>query len=163
MCEFLGKNETVTAERYIKTLANLKECIWKKRPHLWADRSFIIHHDNALPHTCGDTKKKMDKWGMQTLEHPAYSPDLAPCALFPKVKSHLRGRHLWTVKQLQDAARETLLAIPTDFYDNAMHDMVTRWQKCVQVNGDYFEGDNVKVDPLFVRVSEASSSEDESD
>ena len=59
MCEFLEKGETVTAECYIKTLSKLKEALRKKRPGLWKDRSFLIHHDNASPHTADPTQRKM--------------------------------------------------------------------------------------------------------
>ena len=61
LCEFLGRGETVTSKRYCQTLTNLKECIRKKRPHLWEGRSFLIHHDNASPHTSDHTLTKMKK------------------------------------------------------------------------------------------------------
>ncbi len=163
--EFLEKGEKVTSARYCRTLANLKESIRKKRPLLWPDRSFLLHHDNASPHTALPTVQKMDKWGLKTLPHPPYSPDLAPCdfSIFPKFKEHLRGRTFQNLAQLQQESRKILLSMPTEVFSNAIHDMVLRWQKCVSVNGEYFEGDSVSVDPLFEQISgsEDSSSSDE--
>ncbi len=40
LCEFLGKKETIDSKRYCQTLSNLKECMRKKRPELWADKVF---------------------------------------------------------------------------------------------------------------------------
>ena len=37
---------------------------------------------------CGDTRRTMERWGWEILEHPPYSPDLAPSDfhLFPNTK-----------------------------------------------------------------------------
>ncbi len=118
LCDFLGRRETITSERYCQTLSNLKECIRKKRPHLWEGRSFLIHHDNASPHTSDFTMKKIQKWGLTILDHPPYSPDLAPCdfALFPKLKSHLRGHRFATIASVQKEVRNILATLDKSFF-----------------------------------------------
>ncbi len=148
MIEFLVPGDTVKSETYIKTLANLKECIRKKHPELWSGRQFLIHHDNASPHTSGDTLAKLKDWNIQTLDHPPYSPDLAPCdfALFPRLKSQIRGKYFQTLDQLKTVSRKCLMALPPSFFADALHDMVYHWQKCSHVNGDFFEGDHVVVE-----------------
>ncbi len=92
LIDFLNPREKVTAERYCETLTKLKESLRRKRPNLWRGRNFLLHHDNASPHTAFDTVKKLKQWKIRTLEHPPYSPDLAPCdfALFPKLKAQIR-------------------------------------------------------------------------
>ena len=159
MIEFLTPGDTVKASTYIKTLAKLKECIRKKHPTLWSDRSFVIHHDNASPHTAGETMTKVKEWGLTILEHPPYSPDLAPCdfALFPKLKSQIRGRNFPNLEALKAECRKTLHALPSLFFADAMHDMVYRWQKCAHVNREYFEGDHIVVEPLFTKDSGSES------
>ncbi len=167
MIEFLAPGDTVKSETYIKTLSKLKECIQKKRPELWSGRNFILHHDNVSPHTSAPTMNKLKEWGITTLEHPPYSPDMAPCdfALFPKLKSHIRGKTFGNLEDLKSACHKSLLSLPQPFFADAMHDMVLRWQKCTIVNGDYFEGDHIVVEPLFSKGSDSetgpSSSEDE--
>jgi transposase len=44
------------------------------------------------------------------LDHPFYSPDLAPADyfLFPKVKSHLKGRLFDSISDIQKAVTSTL-------------------------------------------------------
>jgi histone-lysine N-methyltransferase SETMAR len=51
-------------------------------------------HDNAPVHTSNAVKAAIQCCGFQELNHPPYSPDLAPSDyfLFSKVKSHLHGK-----------------------------------------------------------------------
>ncbi len=166
LCEFLPQREKIDAARYIKTLAALKQKIRQKHPQLWKDRNFWIHHDNASVHTCGDTATKIQEWGLKVLQHPPYSPDIALCdfALFPKLKSMLKGCRFRNLKQLQDTARDILInKMPKDTFSDAMHDLVARWQKCVAVSGNYFEGDHVDIDPLFEKGPPATSGDSDSD
>jgi transposase len=50
-----------------------------------------ILHDNALAHRALATRKKLAYLGFQFLDHPPYSPDLAPSdyQLFPGLKNNL--------------------------------------------------------------------------
>ncbi len=164
LIDFLQPGATITAEEYCRTIVKLKEAIRRKRLKIWKERSFLIHHDNASPHTADETVNVMQRWGMRTLAHPPYSPDLAPCnfSFFPKLKSELRGRRFTNVTQLQKEARQILFKMDKQTFMDTMHDLVTRWQKCVQAEGDYFEGDNIQIDPLFVR-NEAETSTEETD
>ncbi len=165
MMEFLSPGDKIDSPTYIKTIAKLKECIRRKRLELWADRQFILHHDNASPHTSFDTLKKFKEWKIDILEHPPYSPDLALCdfSLFPKLKKELRGCRFPNVKAVQDEARRILMGMSSDIFLDTMHDMVLHWQKCSHVNGDYFKGDHVVVDPLFVKGPDSGNSSSEDD
>src|SRR5258705_3368092 len=51
-------------------------------------------HDNAPVHTAAISKSAVRDCGLQELDHPPYSPDLAPSDyyLFSKLKKDLRGR-----------------------------------------------------------------------
>jgi histone-lysine N-methyltransferase SETMAR len=61
--------------------------------------SWILHHDNAPAHNVLSVKTFLAKHKIPLLEHPSYSPNLAPCDffLFPKIKSALKGIHLEAV------------------------------------------------------------------
>jgi len=52
-------------------------------------------HDNAPAHWALATQKKLVYLGFQFLDHPPYSPDLAPSdyQLFPRLKKQFKGRH----------------------------------------------------------------------
>ena len=166
-CEFLEKNATIDSDCYIQTLCRLKEQIRRKRPFLWqkdpeGNRSFLLHQDNVPVHTSVLTLAKFGEWGINLLAHPPYSLDLAPCDfhLFPKLKEQLRGRRFRNVEAVQAETRRILAAFPADFYEQAIADLVTRWKKCCAVDGDYFEGRHINVDPEEVSSSEESSDDD---
>jgi histone-lysine N-methyltransferase SETMAR len=55
---------------------------------------WFFHHDNSPAHRCKVCTEYLPSTGLKVLEHPPYSPDLAPCdfALFPYVKNRLKGR-----------------------------------------------------------------------
>ena len=50
----------------------------------------LVLHDNALAHRALATQKKLSYLGFQCLDHPPYSPDLAPLNyhLFPGLKNN---------------------------------------------------------------------------
>jgi len=76
---------------YKNVLTTLRERVGRRRPDMWKDASWILHHDNAQAHNALSVKRYLAKNNIPVMEHPPYSPDLAPCDffLFPKIKSAL--------------------------------------------------------------------------
>jgi hypothetical protein len=54
-----------------------------------------LHHDNAPADTALYVREFLATKQITVLEHPAFSPDLAPSDffLFPKIKEIMKGRH----------------------------------------------------------------------
>ncbi len=50
--------------------------------------------------------------------------------------------------------------LPKQFFFQAMWDLTIRWQKCLTVNGAYFEGMHVPVDIEVVQVEETDEDSD---
>ena len=46
--EFLPTGQTVNKEYYLSVMRHLREAIRKNIPELWANKSWILHHDNTL-------------------------------------------------------------------------------------------------------------------
>lgn len=113
----------------------------KKRAVKIAD--MIFHQDNAPSHRAAETQDTIRKLGFEILEHPAYSPDLAPCDffLFPTLKNVLRGKHFDDVNELAYAVQGAISAIKGDFYLNSFMSWVRRCEKCICFHGEYFEKD----------------------
>ena len=90
--EFLPRGQTVDKEYYPEVQRRLREAIRKKRPDLWKNNSWLLHHDNAPAHTSLIVREFMAKNNTVTMPQPPYSPDIAPCDffLFPKKKSVLQ-------------------------------------------------------------------------
>jgi len=67
-------------------------------------------HDNSPSHNATIVKQFLALRKVTVLDHPPYSPDLAPADyfLFPKVKSHFKGRLLDSISDIQKAVTSTL-------------------------------------------------------
>ena len=61
---------------------------WRKKRGGKVTKGSLFLHGNALAHRTLSTQKKLDYLGFQCLDHPPYSPDLAPSAyhIFPGLK-----------------------------------------------------------------------------
>lgn len=150
--EFLPPHETINAEYYCGIIDTLKERIRRKRPHLWlrnaeGDRSFLLQHDNAPSHTAILTLAKIGSSDIQMIPHPPYSPDLAPCdfAIFPAIKSLMRGTNFRNVRTVQTVTRQVLRDLDPAIYRKAILDLPDRWRKCVAARGEYFEGQHIRL------------------
>jgi len=75
-------------------------------------------HDNAPAHRALATQKKLAYLRFHRLDHPPYSPDLAPSDyhLFPGLKNQLKGRHFSFDAEVIAAAETWLDRQPTDFF-----------------------------------------------
>ena len=49
--EFLPYGRTVNKEYYLVVMRRLREAIRRKRPELWKNNSWLLHHDNAPAHS----------------------------------------------------------------------------------------------------------------
>ena len=90
--EFVSDGQTVNKEYYLAVLRRLREAIHRKRPDLWADNSWIFHHDKDRSHSSLIVTEFLAKHKKKVAQ-PPYSPDLAFCDffLFPELKYPLRG------------------------------------------------------------------------
>ncbi|KAK3751168.1 hypothetical protein RRG08_023926 [Elysia crispata] len=74
---------TINAQYYKKVLQDkLRPAIRKKRPGL-LESGILFHHDNAPVHTARAVTDVLAGYKWELLEHPRYSPDLAPCGAIP--------------------------------------------------------------------------------
>jgi len=96
-------------------------------------------------HTAISVIKFLAKKGNPVVPQPPYSPDLSPCDffLFPKLKFHLKGRHFWTVENIEKAVTDQQKAIPVSDYQRCYKEWEQRLRRCVAYQGNYFEGDKL--------------------
>ena len=75
-------------------------------------------HDNVPAHRALINQKKPDYLGFQCLDHPPYSPDLAPSDyhLFPGLKKRLKGRHFSSNAEVIAAAQTRLDGQLSEFF-----------------------------------------------
>jgi len=137
----LERGTTVNSVGYSEMLSTgLKPAIQIKRQGLLSSGVLLLH-DNARPHTAIHTLQTLVKLGFMVLEHPAYSPDLAPSDyhLFGPPKEALRGRRFTSDKEVKEAVHEWLAAQPKTFFSEDIQKLLERWNKCIAKHGDYIE------------------------
>jgi len=75
-------------------------------------------HDNAPAHRALATQKKLAYLGFQCLDHPPYSPVLAPSDyhLFPGLKKQLKVCHFLSHAEVIAAVETWLDGQPSEFF-----------------------------------------------
>ncbi|UYV71746.1 hypothetical protein LAZ67_9000210 [Cordylochernes scorpioides] len=129
------RGQTVIKEMYLGILRRLREAIRKKRPEKWTNGGWILHHDNARPHTAHLMTSFLAKNGTQILLQPPYFPDIAPndFFLFPKLKAVLKGRHFDTRDDIIEKSPLAMKSIPKEAYKNCFDNWEKRWRWCIEI------------------------------
>ena len=142
--EFVPTGQTVNQVYYLVVLKRLCEKVRRKRSELLANNSWILHHDNAPAHMALPLREFLATKQITVLEHPAYSPDLAPSDffLFPKIKEILKGRHSYDIDDIGGNTTAALKAIPQNQFQNCFEGWTRPWNRCIASHGEYFEGDH---------------------
>ncbi|GFR58327.1 histone-lysine N-methyltransferase SETMAR [Elysia marginata] len=111
-------------------------CQSKKRPGL-LESGILFHHDNAPVHTARAVTDVLAGYKWELLEHPRYSPDLAPCNfhLLPKMKEHLRGQRFETEEDIIQATKVAIKNLDKCSYVTAFKDWLQRIEKCANNGG----------------------------
>ncbi|XP_071088847.1 histone-lysine N-methyltransferase SETMAR-like [Haliotis cracherodii] len=145
LIDYLPRGQTITGEYYYDLLDRLRTAILAKRRGK-ITKGVLLQHDNARVHICRLAVAAVKRNGFKVLPHPPYSPDLAPSNyfLFPNLKKELRGRHFWSDDELTTAVEGWLHEQPHGFYHNGLLALTHRWTKCIDLNGDYVEKEEVR-------------------
>lgn len=139
--DFLEKGVTINADYYCNLISeDVRRALQNKRRGKLSS-GIILHHDNATPHTALKTRSLLTHLKWDVLCHPPYSPDLAPSDyhLFSNMKKPLRGVHFQTLEDVKTAVEQWRVSTEKSFFTIGIKDLVRRWEKCVNVQGDYIE------------------------
>ena len=117
----------------------VQEEIPSKKPALFKSGQWNFHQDNAPVHNSILVTDYLTKMGIKTVPHSPYSPDLAPCdfCLFPK----LRGCRYETTEEMKEAVKKVINTLTQEDFHGAFLKLFERYNKCIAVGGEYFEGD----------------------
>ena len=141
--EFVPEGQTINKEYFMVVLRRLREAIRRKRPDLWADNSWIFHHDNVPSHSSLIVTEFLSKHETKVIAQPPYSPDLVPWDffLFAKLKYLLRGTRNESIEAIKRNSLKELKTIPAEAY-KCMENWINRWHACIGSKEAYYEGDN---------------------
>lgn len=140
LIEYLPQGETINAARYCETLKKLRRAIQNKRRGMLT-RGVCLLHDNARPHTANATKQLLDSFGWDVLNHPPYSPDLAPSDfhLFTSLKMHMGGNKFSTDEEVRGEVQKWVKGLAGDFFEAGIKKLIPRLTTCIERGGDYVE------------------------
>jgi hypothetical protein len=104
-----------------------------------------MYHENARPHSVNQTIATLRSFKWEVLQHPPYSPDFAPSDfhLFGPLKHHLSGERFPDDDAVEIAVRAWFQQQRKEFYAAGFQRLVKRWDKCLNLCGDYVEKFNV--------------------
>ena len=91
-------------------------------------KEVLLLHDNARPHTTANTLETLKQLKREDMEHPPYSPDLAPSDfhLYGPLKDALRGRRFSCDDDVKAAVHQWLRAQPKTFFADGFKKLVGR-------------------------------------
>ena len=95
-------------------------------------------HDNAPAHRALETQEKLAYLGFQCLDHPPYSPDLAPSDyhLFHALKKTIENSPFFVDSEVIAAADTWLDGQPSEFFLSGLQ-MLEQWaRKCTELCGE---------------------------
>jgi len=137
----MEKGVRVTSVNYSNMLRiELRPAI-RSKPRGRLTQGVLLLHDNARRHTAHLTISTILQLNWEVLEHPAYSPHLAPSdfRLFGPLKNALRGRRFAADNEAKEAVHDWLHSQPQTFFSNDIKKLTDSWAKCIEKKGDYFE------------------------
>ena len=135
--DYLPKGQTINEECYSSLLVQLKDILKEKRSGKVTKRALFLH-DNASAHRALATQKKLAYLGFQCLDHPPYSPDLAPSDyhLFPGLKKTLKGRHFSSDVEVIADAETWLDGQRSELFFSGLQKLEQQAKKCIELRGE---------------------------
>jgi histone-lysine N-methyltransferase SETMAR len=91
-------------------------------------KGVLFLHDSTPSHRALATQKKLVYLGFQCLDHPPYSPDLAPSDrhMFPGLKKQMKGRHF--------SSDAEVIAAAETWSDGQLSEFFFEWLAKVKAN-----------------------------
>jgi histone-lysine N-methyltransferase SETMAR len=104
-------------------------------------RALLLRHEKARPNTVQSIQEIIQELQWEILEHPHYSPNLAPSDLHlcDPLKHRLGGKRFADDEVIETEVRKWLRQRPKNFYAAGFDALVKRWDKCVNAGGGYVQ------------------------
>jgi len=140
LIDYLPKGQTINAEYYSSLLVQVKD-ILKEKCRGKGTKGVLFLHDKAPAHRSLATQKKLAYLSFQFLDHPPYSPDLAPSdyLLFPGLKKNPKVRHFSSDAEVIAAVETWLDGQPFEFLLSGLQKLEQRAKKFIELRGEYVE------------------------
>ena len=104
-------------------------------------RVILLLHDNAPVHKSNVVQAAIRKAGFAELNHPAYSPDIAPTDyhMFAHLKKFLRGKSFSSDDDVIATVETYLRDLDSGFFYTGIESLRDRWLRVVAIDGEYIQ------------------------
>ncbi|GFV17566.1 histone-lysine N-methyltransferase SETMAR [Trichonephila clavipes] len=106
-------------------------------------KGVLLLYDNVNPLTSRTTRELIESFGWEVLDHPPYSPDLAPSDFhlfrFLNFRYSLSGKRFSDIEEVKAAVNSWLSDQTADFFDEGFQNLVLRYDKCINKLSNYEE------------------------
>ena len=138
--DYFQKGKTIKGEYYAKLLRELRHTIKSKRPEK-LKKGVLLYQDSTPALKSLVAMSVVHDCGFELIDHPPYSPDLAPSDyfLFPNLKKHLAGKWYESDDDVIFAVEDFFEGQEENFYATGIRALQHKWKKCVDRRGDYVE------------------------
>ena len=136
------KGSSVTGKFYRESvLTQLVDFYQRHRPRTGVSAASKLLHDNATAHKSATLQEYLKESGLNVLDHPPFSPDLAPCDfwLLPRLKEMLARQRFESRCGIGSVVYQCLQHIPKEDYRAAFQKWVDWCKICVEADRAYFE------------------------
>jgi len=136
--------QMVNKQLYQEVLARLRDAVCRKKPELWENHIWMLHHNNAPGHASLLIRSYLAKHQTSIVLHPPCSLDLAPADffLFPNLKTTLKECYFKTTEEIQENAIRELCAMTESVFQKEFQQWKKYCEQCIAITEDYFQGDN---------------------
>lgn len=133
--ELLAQDRTVKSELYCQQLDRVNQALGRRRGQ------FVFLDDNARPHRSRMTNAKVASLGWDRLDHPPYSPDLAPSDfhLFRSLEQFLRGVQFNNMREMRETLQGFFDSKSQEFYRRGIFKLIEKWEEVIEVDGEYYD------------------------
>jgi histone-lysine N-methyltransferase SETMAR len=137
----MPRENTVTSTTYEDLLNNHLHPAIKSKRRRPLSTGVLLQHDNARFHTARSTVATIQDLSFECLQHPPYSPDLAPSdfRVFGPLKEAMGGKPFRSNEEVQQAVQEWLHSQPKQYFSRGMRAFPKRCNTCMERIGDYID------------------------
>ena len=144
MLDYLPERSTKTEVYYANLLEQLRTAILEKRQGKLS-KGVSMQQDNVRVHTCKIAMDAVERKKYELISHPAYSPDLTPrdFFLFSNLTKDIHGCHFRSDEEVVTAVEEWVKGKDPDFFSSGLMALEHHWSKCITLEGNYIEKEEV--------------------
>ena len=102
----------------------------------------VLHHDNAPAHKAISVRQLLLKKQVTALDHPPYSPDLAPCGiwLLPRLIAVMKGTHFSSLEKIKASVTRELKKLKEEKFTKCFRGWQDQMQKCTDLEENILKG-----------------------